>query len=189
MTPAASNPSDDTVSEITSIFGIHMTHVPEAVHLNRSLNAACERLFDDPDTRRTHFVHGRFENLYPPKEKLPEMAPLIREVERAAREILGTEAPLRIGFWLNRMDPGHQTSLHTHEEDDELLSAVYYVTVPAHSGRLVFRDPPGTLFIDPEPGMLLLFPPDLPHEVEMHEGTHTRLSIAFNIGPEATWAP
>jgi len=184
MTQAAGldDPSH-TIADLTPLFGVHVAHLTDAAQLNQSLAIACERVADDPDTRRSHFFHGRFENLYPPREKLPELTPLLLAVEEAAREILGTEQALRTGFWLNRMEPGHLTTLHTHDENDELLSAVYYVTVPAHSGRLVFRDPPASLYIDPEPGMLVLFTPDLPHEVETHDGNHTRLSVAFNIGP------
>jgi hypothetical protein len=31
--------------------------------------------------------------------------------------------------------------------------------------------------------MLLLFPPQLPHEVTQHRGEGMRLSLAMNIGP------
>ena len=81
------------------------------------------------------------------------------------------------------MQPGQRTSLHSHEELDECLSAVYYVTCPDDSGRLILHDDEAKIVIDPRPGLLVLFPPDLPHEVEENRGRGTRLSVAFNFGP------
>lgn len=99
-----------------------------------------------------------------------------------ARRILGRDA-LHFGFWFNEMQPGHETSLHTHEENDELLSAVYYVSAPPESGRLVVEEDEAQILITPRPGLLLLFPPDLPHAVERNASDRTRLSVAFNFGP------
>jgi predicted 2-oxoglutarate/Fe(II)-dependent dioxygenase YbiX len=81
------------------------------------------------------------------------------------------------------MGPGHRTSLHTHDEHDELLSAVYYVTAPQDSGDLVIEDTPVTIRVRPEAGLMVLFPPDAPHAVEENASDRDRLSVAFNFGP------
>jgi hypothetical protein len=57
------------------------------------------------------------------------------------------------------------------------------VNCPADSGRLVLHDDEAVITVTPRPGLLVLFPPDLPHEVEEHRGQGTRLSVAFNFGP------
>ena len=165
------------------LFSVHAVRLADAASYNRQLAAAFDRLENDPSTRRSHFFHGRYENLYPARERLPEIEPLLTIVETAARQVLHTRTALRIGFWFNRMAPGDITTLHSHEEDDELLSAVYYLTAPPDSGYLRFRGDGASLSIEPDPGLMVLFPPGLPHEVERHRGRGIRLSVAFNIGP------
>lgn len=170
-------------SPAESLLTVYHARLADVEDYNHELADAFLELADDPETRHSHFFHGRYENIYPPRERLPAIESLIATVERTAREILKTEEPLRIGFWLNRMGPGQLTTLHTHEDLYEMLSAVYYLAVPPDSGRLIFRTGVATLSINPEPGMLLLFPPHLAHEVETHRGENLRLSVAFNIGP------
>jgi hypothetical protein len=140
-------------------------------------------LHDNSTVRRTHFFHGRFENIYIELQNIPEILPLVAIAKQAAQEVLQYPGLLRCGFWFNLMGPGHCTSLHTHEEDDELLSAVYYLTVPEHSGDLVMIAEPLTLRLRPEAGMMALFPPSLPHLVETNSSAQSRLSVAFNFGP------
>ena len=165
------------------LFRVHALRLADTDAYNGQLAAAFDRLEGDPSTRRSHFFHGRHENLYPARERLPEIEPLLATLETAARQILQSCAPMRIGFWFNRMAPGDITTLHSHEEDDELLSAVYYLTAPQGSGRLRFRHEGALLAVEPEAGLMLLFPPDIPHEVERHRGEGIRLSVAFNVGP------
>jgi hypothetical protein len=149
---------------------------------NSSIARALQALKDHPEVRRTHHFHGRFENTYVPAALMPELAPLLDWVRAQAAALLHTDQ-LRFGFWFNEMGPGHRTSLHSHEEEDELLSAVYYLQVPADSGCLVLWDGDTAHRIVPQEGMLLLFPPELPHEVEENRSDATRLSVAFNFGP------
>jgi hypothetical protein len=165
------------------LFRVHAVRLADSDAYNSQLAAAFDRLEGDPSTRRSHFLHGRYENLYPARERLPEIEPLLATLETVARQILQTPAPLRTGFWFNRMAPGDVTTLHSHEENDELLSAVYYVSAPRNCGRLRFRDDSAVLSVEPEPGLMLLFPPGIPHEVERHRGNGVRLSVAFNVGP------
>jgi hypothetical protein len=161
---------------------VHFAELHDAETVNRRLAPAFVRQKHAPHVRRSHQFFGRFENIYIDAEYLPELTPVSDLALRMARSLLGTSA-LRHGFWFNEMQPGQRTSLHSHEELDECLSAVYYVTCPDDSGRLILHDDEAKIVIDPRPGLLVLFPPDLPHEVEENRGRGTRLSVAFNFGP------
>lgn len=168
--------------EVRGLSPVYFAEMPRAEGLNRALRAAFEREKAAPDLRRTHHFGGRFENTYIPAARLPELAPICSFALRAASGILGRRS-LRHGFWFNEMHPGQRTTLHSHEEDDELLSGVYYLACPEHGGRLILHDDEAHILIEPRPGLLVLFPPDLPHEVEVNDSAETRLSVAFNFGP------
>lgn len=161
---------------------VHIAELAAAAATNTALARAYAREQASGSARRTHMFNGRFENTYIDAGRLPELAPVADFALAMARRLLARDR-LHFGFWFNEMAPGHKTSLHTHEEDDELLSAVYYITAPEHSGRLVLHDEDAELLVTPRPGMLVLFPPDLPHEVEANASDQTRLSVAFNFGP------
>lgn len=150
--------------------------------INTALLAGFRRENADPDLKRTHHFDGRFENIYIDRAKIPEVEPVISFALSAAQRLLAGR-PRRFGFWFNAMEPGHRTSLHSHEELDERLSAVYYVTAPADAGRLVLHDNDRPIAVTPRAGLLVLFAPDLPHEVETNNSTQMRLSVAFNFGP------
>lgn len=161
---------------------IHFAELPRAAAVNSALAAAFLREKDGTAVRRSHHFGGRFENLYLPVERLPEFTAVRDFALHTAAQILRRD-DLHHGFWFNEMLPGQRTSLHAHEEDDELLSAVYYVQCPEHSGRLLLHDDKALIAITPSAGLLVLFPPDLPHEVEENHSDRPRLSVAFNFGP------
>lgn len=163
---------------------IRQSEVPDAERINPTILAAYRSTGPDDWSRRTHFIGGRFENLYLDRTQIPGLIPVLEHVIACAAEILDRPAEqLRCGFWLNAMEPGQSTSEHTHEENDELLSAVYYVDAAENSGDLVLYDGPLTIRATPEAGTLLFFPPRLPHAVETNESERLRLSIGINIGP------
>ena len=149
--------------------------------VNAAIRARFERLRDDPDLRRTHKWHGRYENVYIDLTRIPQLEPVVSTAYCYAQQLLRRHS-LRYGFWFNEMGPGSLTSLHTHEENEELLSCVYYVSAPPHSGRLVLQAEGGSLTIEPQSGQFVFFKPDLPHEVETNRSTEIRLSVAFNFG-------
>lgn len=156
---------------------------PEASAINAPLAAAFACLDETGFQKRTHFIAGRFENLYLQRQSLPGLDQVLDFAQaQAARRLGKTVAELRAGFWLNAMGPGQSTSRHSHEENDELLSGVYYVTAPADSGDILFHDPPFETRVSPQAGLLLLFAPDLPHSVEPNKSNQLRLSVAFNFG-------
>lgn len=158
--------------------------LPNGDSINRRIADAFAGLEESDFERRTHFFDGRFENLYVQGNRLPGLDAVLRFArDQSTALIEGAPAQLRCGFWLNAMAPGQSTSIHSHEENDELLSGVYYVTAPITSGAIVFHDHPFETRVDPVPGMMLLFAPSLHHSVAPNRSNELRLSVAFNIGP------
>jgi len=110
---------------------------------------------------------------------------------------------MRISAWANVAREGSYNAVHNHTP--AVFSGVYYASTgdpaPAGSrdGLIEFIDPrPGAhggplpthafhkqLIIDPEPGMLLVFPGWLLHYVHPYRGTTPRVSIAFNLWLDA----
>ena len=163
---------------------IHRCGLHDAERLNTAIAAAVSEMREDDFERRTHFIGGRFENLYLDRARIPAVLPVLDQALACAGLILA-RAPetLRCGFWLNLMEPGQNTSKHTHDEHDELLSGVYYVAIPPNSGDLILYDGPSTIRIKPRAGTFIFFPPHLPHAVETNRSASPRLSIGINIGP------
>jgi hypothetical protein len=163
---------------------LHLSFLPEAQAVNRRIVAAFRGLNPESYRERSHYFGGRYENIYVDKGRIPELELVLAHAEACAREVLTLgDMPLRCGLWFNDMAPGHSTSEHTHEELDELMSAVYYLDVPEASGDLVLRERWGLTRITPRTGMLVLFPPWLPHWVEPNLSEGRRLSLGINIGP------
>jgi hypothetical protein len=139
---------------------------------------------DDSRLERTHYFHGRHENLYL-RERPPEgLRQLIDEATGLAAELLQLDArELRAGWWFNRMLPGDVTTLHSHDDGFELLSGVVYLRVPEHSGDLVL-EPAGEqpLILPAVAGEYRFFDPTLPHRVTENRSGERRLSIGMNFG-------
>lgn len=164
--------------------GLVLDHLAGREREDRRLVRAFWRETGAPATRRSHFVAGRFENIYPALERLPEADTLLAAVRRRSAACLGHSDPDRLGLnvWFNVMAPGDATLPHRHDVAHERLSGVYYLAVPAASGELRVTTPRGQRGIAPRQGLLVLFPPSWEHEVTTHLGQGIRLSMAFNIG-------
>jgi hypothetical protein len=131
---------------------IHRCGLADAERINAAIVAAVSGMREDDFERRTHFIGGRFENLYLERTRIPAMTVLDQALACAGLILGRTPGTLRCGFWLNLTGPGQGTSEHTHDEHDELLSGVYYVAVPPDSGDLILYDGPSTIRIEPRPG-------------------------------------
>ena len=100
--------------------------------------------------------------------------------------------------WANVNRYGDYNKFHTHLRNLNLWSGVYYVstgvdeTDSVAQARIVFADQHQVrprerdeltkrYFIQPEPGLMLLFPSSLGHRVEPHYGKSERITIAFNL--------
>ena len=134
--------------------------------------------------RQSHHFEGRFENIYIEEADIPDIGTVLNVVKQQAGQLLGIEADtLKAGFWFNAMQAGHRTTLHHHDENDELLSAVYYIRVPENSGNLILHDDDEKVCIQSQEGKLVMFAPNVLHEVTAHLGSGLRLSVAMNVGP------
>ena len=143
---------------------------------------------NDADVRKTHLFEGRYENIYLTEQHIPEVTLLIDEATTLAKDILDNEN-LRAGYWFNYMPPGSSTLIHSHDDYDELLSAVYYVHVPKDSGNLIIYDTSQNndeerIEIKPQAGRFVFFRPDVRHEVSRNNSGQHRLSIGINFGAD-----
>lgn len=155
-----------------------------AADINRALLHGLERHINDTDNKKTHFFNNRFENIYIDSNKIPETRTILDTVIKYAAEILGIPATqLKAGLWFNAMGKGDITLPHRHDDDDELLSAVYYVRIPDNSGKLILTHRNFRTEVTPEEGMFVFFPADMLHEVTANQNTEMRLSLGINIGP------
>lgn len=133
--------------------------------------------------RGTHLFEGRYENLYIEAQHVPAIGPVLDAARRHAAGLIGCPVVrLSVGFWFNLMQPGQATLVHTHDDDDELLSGVYYVRVPPASGDLLLHLPDGERAIEPREGRFVFFSPRLPHAVGRNASDRPRLSIGMNFG-------
>ena len=152
--------------------------------LNASLYERFMDLSGTERVRQSHHFGGRFENIYMEEADIPDIATVLNVVRQQAGQLLGIPADtLKAGFWFNAMEAGHRTTLHHHDENDELLSAVYYIRVPENSGDLILHDGDRKVSIQPQEGKLVMFSPAQLHEVTAHLGSGLRLSVAMNVGP------
>ena len=162
---------------------IHIFDYPDYQTINGCLSKAILGLSQEDYDKQSHFFHGRYENLYLDKGKLPELKTILDAALIKAGEILGLSADkLQLGFWLNIMRKGDITTLHSHDDDDELLSAVYYVQVPASAGVFKLHHQGRVSEIIPIEGRYMFFGPSLAHEVGEHKNDVPRISIGINFG-------
>ena len=158
-------------------------HCPDCAALNATLCAAFLSCPEHAVLRRSHFFNGRYENIYIAADALPGLSALLAQARDFAGDILGI-APtrLRLGFWFNAMRPGDVTLAHAHDDDDELLSAAYYLQVPAHSGDLLIHEGAQCARVTPQPGLFVFFSPQRLHEVTRNDSDQLRLSLGINFG-------
>ena len=155
----------------------------ECMALNRALTNAILALAKQDYEKCSHYFHGRYENLYIDQGRLPGMQRITETAcLQAAKRLLQPVSDLKMGFWLNIMNRGDITTLHSHDDDDEVLSAVYYVSVPEQAG--IFRLYHNRQVYEqiPVEGRFVFFDPVLPHEVSEHQSETPRISIGINFG-------
>jgi hypothetical protein len=154
--------------------------------LNATLRARIELLPQKDIVRRHHYLGGRYENLYVAFESIPEIRVILdMATAQAAHILIRPKKDLRVGWWLNIMRPGDVTCAHTHDENDEILSGVYYIDVPPDSGKLVLIDGSRREEVWPHAGMFIFFAPEILHEVMHNESGRQQISVGFNLGPAA----
>jgi len=163
---------------------LYFSFMPDAENLNRQIIDAYLNLDDHDYIRRSHFFGGRHENLYIERTRIPAIDKVMEQAERYAGELLDLSGHgLRSGFWINDMGPGKATSEHNHDDNDEMLSGVYYIQVPADSGELVIADKNSRTLVTPQAGMFVFFSPIVMHSVSVNCSKERRISMGMNFGP------
>jgi len=158
-------------------------HFVDFETVNDAVAADYLKLRDAGKVRKSHLFSGRYENIYIDRGQIAGLSILIPFWLASATEVLGLKADaLRCGFWFNDMQPGDVTLPHSHDDDDEWLSGVYYLKVPENSGALILHTEGRQESIQAEPGKLVLFSSSNVHEVEKNRSQETRLSIGINFG-------
>ncbi len=79
---------------------------------------------------------------------------------------------------VNRAGSYHKRHVHGSEP---LWSGIYYVDTGGEpSARTLLELNGGVVYVAPEPGLMVLFPPMTWHSVEPHHGPNPRITIAFD---------
>lgn len=163
---------------------VHIYDCAQYQTVNMDLARAILSFPDDCFRQRSHFFHGRYENLYLNADELPGLQPVLETALLKSAELLQLPVDeLKLGFWLNIMHKGDVTTLHSHDDDDELLSAVYYVQVPDNAGVFKLHHEGVAKAIEPVASRFMFFDPAIAHEVSVHGNDIPRISIGINIGP------
>lgn len=167
-------------------FSLYTAILNDHEDINISLIAGLNTYIEDSSTRKSHHFFGRYENIYIDSTRIPALQKVISAAINIASTILHCPSEtLKAGLWFNVMQPGDKTTLHQHDDDDELLSAVYYVQVADKSGTLRLRKNAVLTQVEPQEGMFVFFPPNMPHEVSENLSDQCRISLGINIGPRA----
>lgn len=177
-----------------------MTKTPEQIFLNtpylRRISLLTENQLSNIDQylqtllqkdaenlNKTHFFHDRYENIYLENSSNEDLNRLMTESLEICAQLLEVDiGELDIGYWFNLMAPGHVTTLHTHDNLNELISGVVYLTVPENSGDLLLNSGDTEIILKPVTGNYIFFDPETPHRVTKNNSISHRLSIGMNIG-------
>jgi len=156
---------------------------PHCLGLHPNILADLHTQLTTQATVKTHFFHGRYENIYISADNIRGLNTLLdflRQQAAATLELKPQE--LKMGFWFNIMQEGDITTLHSHDDHDELLSGTYYLQMPENSGQLCIHFENALTRIEPVTGQYVLFHPAVAHEVTTHQSTTPRISLGFNFG-------
>jgi hypothetical protein len=137
--------------------------------------------------KQTHHFHGRFENIYLAQHDHADLTQLMAESVGFCAEMLDVSSEeLSISYWFNLMQPGDVTTLHRHDDFDELISGVVYLKVPENSGDLILQAKnQDEIILTPISGNYIYFDPKTPHAVGENQSDRHRLSIGMNLGLKA----
>jgi len=131
------------------------------------------------------------------QDLLDALLPHINAYAKALQFDIGKSQLKPDSLWINVLKPGgvHTGHIHPHS----VISGTYYVTVPKGSSSLKIEDPrlpymmaaptrkttapremQPFVYLDPEPGSIILFESWLRHEVPANQARDDRISVSFN---------
>jgi putative 2-oxoglutarate-Fe(II)-dependent oxygenase superfamily protein len=181
---------------------LYIARIDDCSELNRRLVEEFER--SKPEHQFSHAAQGRYENTLVRLELAPTVDLVLQAAERIGariveRSVLVNRDPSDLGFWFNSMEEeGSETLVHNHA-GGAVLSGVYYVRAPKGSGSIRFTRERSHYFepslnhwvnegrfyedrlLEPEEGMMVLFPAFVDHAVTPNVSGKPRLSLAFNL--------
>ena len=191
-------------------FVYEATLAPGATALNRTLLGECAKLraHDQAGLRWCAKNYPDGYTSYASLDDLPRRIPAFQELldalqphvnayARALQYDLGRRQLACNSLWINILKPGgvHTSHIHPHS----IISGTCYVTVPKGSSPLKIEDPrlafmmaaPSRrqnaprehqpfVYLDPQPGHIILFESWLRHEVPPNQAKEDRISVSFN---------
>lgn len=103
--------------------------------------------------------------------------------------------------WINTFNEDQSIGWHGHGYQPNTISGCYYHKAPLGCGRLKFKSPnpynisfphhsdnyPSIVNIEPEQGMIVLFPNWILHGTEPNRVKDMRVSLAFNLEFDYSW--
>tara|TARA_Y100000590_G_scaffold427957_2_gene538741 strand:+ start:223 stop:867 length:645 start_codon:yes stop_codon:yes gene_type:complete len=143
---------------------------------------------DHLHSTRSHWIYGRWENVYINSYLTPSVERLLNRAVSFAGDEYGQSFLIPSQFlgyptneyWFNIAQPGESTGRHNHK-DEAAISGLFYIKVPEDSGELIFFIPgKNKITIPVKEGRMLLFPADLDHAVDLNRSEDARISLAFN---------
>jgi uncharacterized protein (TIGR02466 family) len=181
-----------------------------ARRLDRDLETACRSIARDDRAGQEWCRANGYAGYtsYASLADLTSRAPAFAELEarldahvaafaRALHWDLGGRKLRLDSMWINILAPGGVHTAHIHPLS--VVSGTYYVVVPKGSGALKLEDPrlplmmaspprrtnapraaQSFVYLDPAPGMLVLFESWLRHEVPPNRAARERISVSFN---------
>lgn len=162
----------------------HVLACPQCLSSHAAIIQALFELKDSHQARKSHYFAGRYENIYLERDAIPTLGIILdTALDQAAHLLARPTISLKLGFWFNLMQQGDVTLPHSHDDDDELLSATYYLQVPPQAGHLMLKLAAGVREIIPVEGHFVFFDPRIEHEVSRHPHPTARISLGINIGP------
>ncbi len=171
---------------LTTYTGYSLAWLSTFDKINQESIAGYQQCKHTPN-RQTHFFNQRYENTMIKADRIALLPCLLSTARDIAATLLITEPEhLKCGLWFNAMEPGAVTTKHSHDNDDEILSCVYYVDVSRYSGELILSINGSDIVIRSQSGMFVFFSPALVHEVTKNISDGLRLSVAMNFAYKDT---
>lgn len=181
-----------------------------ATRLNQDLNTACRSVSRDDEAgqawcrENAYQGYTSYASLNDLHQRIPafqdlldQLQPHINDFAKSLQFNLGGKTLAPDSLWINILKPGGTHSGHIHPHS--AISGTYYVSVPKGSSSLKLEDPrlPSMMaaparrptaprdmqpfvYLEPEPGSIILFESWLRHEVPVNRTKEDRISVSFN---------
>jgi uncharacterized protein YcgL (UPF0745 family) len=161
----------------------HVVACPHCLPYHPAIIQQLYALKDSDQARKSHYFAGRYENIYLAPQVVPEIDVILDSAVKQAASLLACKpSDLQLRFWFNLMQQNDVTLPHTHDVNDEVLSATYYLQIPPQSGKLLLRLADSVREIVPSEGTFVFFDPEIEHEVTIHQHAKARISLGLNFG-------